>query len=71
MHRISGKQAMNFFHMHTNMPRTPGLRFGQEFMNTFYPDVVDPELFYETDKGVCWKIICDRYVDWEGVDTDV
>lgn len=41
-----------------------GLRFGQAFLNKFFPDVSDSELYYEENIGKCIMMI-DKYVDWE------
>jgi hypothetical protein len=42
--------------------RQPGqLRFGQAFLNRYYPRIVDPEVFYQTDPQVAYELIVDRY----------
>lgn len=42
----------------------PGhLRLGQAFMNEFYPEIADPEVYYETDNNAAWLLIVERYVE--------
>ena len=38
------------------------LRFGQAFLNERFPDIADPDLFYEEDDGKAWEMILDKYV---------
>ena len=40
-------------------------RLGQAFVNEFFTDQQDPDLFYEQDRNRAEKKIADRYVDWE------
>jgi hypothetical protein len=39
------------------------LRFGQAFMNKFYPQVACPEVFYEEDTKKAVGEIIDRFID--------
>lgn len=64
MHKVSGRQAMNFYR--TVDPTH--LRLGQAFLNRFFPTVIDSKLFYETDKNKAWKMIIEQYVDWESAE---
>lgn len=61
--KISTISYTDFYHDFHTGKKFPHQRFGQAFLNTIYPDVTDPELFYEenTDKAV--EIIFLRYVD--------
>lgn len=38
------------------------LRFGQAFLNHFYPTAVDPDLFYQENIGACIALILQKYV---------
>lgn len=40
------------------------LRFGQWWMNKFYPNYTNPELFYETDKVKCIVMIQSLLDEW-------
>jgi hypothetical protein len=40
----------------------PHLRVGQRFLNMFFSNVSDPELYYETDDSTCHELILHRYV---------
>ena len=43
----------------------PGsLRFGQAFLNTFFPEVKDPELFHKENASDCIVIIYNKYLDF-------
>ena len=42
----------------------PHERFGQAFLNIFYPDEIHPQLFYEENRSSCIAIIFDIYVDY-------
>lgn len=37
--------------------RDHNLRVGQWFMNTYYPHMVNNELYYCADANIAWKII--------------
>jgi hypothetical protein len=44
------------------MGNNPGkLRLGQAFMNKFYPEIADPEVYYEVDNDRAWVLIVERY----------
>lgn len=38
------------------------LRFGQMFLNEFYPSVSDPDIFYEEHPKVAYRKVHDKYV---------
>lgn len=48
----------------------PHQRFGQAFINKFYPNVMNPEgfandVFYETDSAIAWNLVAEKFVDFE------
>lgn len=40
----------------------PHLRLGQAFINTFYPSVIHPELFYCEDNHKAVEMIIEQYI---------
>lgn len=42
----------------------PHQRFGQAFLDQIYPDVVDPDLFYEENLEKALEVIHRDYVDF-------
>jgi hypothetical protein len=45
--------------------KNPVLRLGQAFLNKYFPDVVDSNLFYEEDAAKAEKIIWEHYIDYK------
>jgi len=45
-------------------------RFGQAFMNEFMNNVIDADVFYETDTTVAKRMILDRYVSFGSDDAE-
>lgn len=43
----------------------PHQRFGQAFLNEFYPNLACPELFYEEDGGKAQEYIFNNFINWE------
>jgi hypothetical protein len=42
----------------------PNLRLGQAFLNTFYPDIIHPELMEERENAKSIEIIYNTYVNF-------
>jgi len=40
----------------------PNQRFGQAFLNTYFPEVVDTELFYTENINVAIRTIFEKYL---------
>lgn len=52
----------NRFYLRYNRGEWNGLRFGQAFLNTYFPSVADPEVFYCTDRTSAYEKIFNKYV---------
>jgi hypothetical protein len=65
MQRIDGVIFDAWRWCHTGYPkyRDKGQRFGQAFLNEFFPDVVDPEVFHDKSLKEVLRLIEERYVD--------
>lgn len=63
--KITSKQLMDFTTEYYINRRTiyKELRFGQAFLNKFYPEIACPEIFYEEDSKKAVSLIIDRFVD--------
>jgi len=53
----------NNFKRQYYLGRYEGQRFGQAFLNQFFPDKKDPELFYSTDDRESERMIFERYMN--------
>lgn len=51
-----------FMYSFNASPERKQLRLGQAFLNKFYPEVIDTELFYMTDDITATEIILKKYV---------
>jgi len=60
--RINPKQMYEFMQKY-NLKLFPHERLGQAFINEFFVDKQDPDLFYEEDNYNAYMMIMDRYVD--------
>lgn len=49
----------DYYNSHTDYQHQ---RFGQAFLNKFFPTVTDPDLFYCEDLGVAENMICNKYL---------
>lgn len=41
------------------------LRWGQYFLNTYYPNESNPKLYYEENPDKAMDLIRKEYIDWE------
>ena len=42
------------------------MRAGQYMMNTLFPSVSDPDIFYEKDDNKAFEMFREKYVEYEG-----
>lgn len=63
-HTVHPKQMHEFMQKY-NQHLFPHERLGQAFINEFFTDKQDPELFYEEDNYDAYQIIMSKYVDWD------
>lgn len=63
-HAVHPKQMHEFMQKY-NQHLFPHERLGQAFINEFFTDKQDPELFYEEDNYDAYQIIMSKYVDWD------
>lgn len=67
--KITSKEFATFIREFFN-GNYPHQRFGQAFINKFYPNVMNPEgfandIFYGEDWTNVWNLIAERFVDFE------
>ena len=62
--KINVKQMYNFMEKY-NSTYLYDERLGQAFINEFFTDQQDPDLFYEEDNYKAYQRISTKYVDWE------
>lgn len=60
--KIEISEFMRFM-IEFHQDKYPHQRFGQAFINVMTNDVVDSDVFYETDQKVCIKKIMKKYVE--------
>lgn len=63
-HAVQPKQMYEFMKKY-NQHLFPHERLGQAFINEFFTDKQDPELFYCEDNYDAYQIIMSKYVDWD------
>ena len=61
MHKVTQKQINEFWWNWCDGPKI--LRFGQAFLNEFYPSIDDPDIFYEKDGPEAYYKAFDKYVE--------
>lgn len=64
--KIDWKTLMDFNIKYWTTRNNP-LRFGQQFLNEFYPEISCPEIFYEENAGKAVSLIVDKFVDLENL----
>ena len=62
MQRISSTEWIDF-NVEWIKGQHKGLRFGQAFLNTFFPQETNPDVFYEEDKVTAIAACYAQYVD--------
>lgn len=62
--KISVPEYNKFKIAYYNERAFPHERFGQAFLNKFYPDLVRPTLFYETNDRIAAQYICTHFVEY-------
>jgi hypothetical protein len=63
-HSVTPKAFTDFMRMY-NLKKFPHERLGQAFINEFFTDKQDPDLFYEEDNYDAYMTIMHKYVDWD------
>jgi len=63
--KISFKKFLNFCNRYWKK-EYPHLRFGQAFLNKFFPDISCSEIFYEENLDTAYYKISQKFVDWKG-----
>jgi len=63
-HVVQPQQMYEFMKKY-NQQLFPHERLGQAFINEFFTDKQDPELFYEEDNYDAYMTIMHKYVDWD------
>lgn len=61
MKKVTNEEAYQFYQEWEKNKNH--LRFGQAFLNHFFPDVVDSDLFYSESLEFSWGIIIVRYLE--------
>lgn len=64
MDKISFDEYMAWSRGYYNNLYNSSLRYGQSFLNNFYPSIADDELFYSRDAKTATSIIMDRYIQF-------
>lgn len=62
--KISFAEFQDFSHDYHFREKFPNLRFGQAFMNHFFPNVSCPELFYMENRKDAVQYIFNNFIDW-------
>lgn len=63
--KISSKEFADFVLKFYKDKKYPNQRFGQAFLNTYFPLIVYSELFYQENWAIAWNLITRRFVDFE------
>lgn len=63
--KISPRSMVEFVYNYNQDEKYQHLRFGQAFLNKFYPGLICGELFYMDDNSKAQKYVWDTFVDYE------
>lgn len=62
MNKISVQEFQQFI---LGWVGTGKLRFGQAFLQKFFPNIRDPDIYYEPSAYIARNIISERYVQYD------
>lgn len=63
--KISYTELRDFSAVYYRTDACKNMRYGQAFLNKFYPAVVDPNLFYQENDVAAVNMIFEKYVDFD------
>jgi hypothetical protein len=61
--RISAETYVEFERQYYDARKWPNQRLGQAFLNTHFPTIIDPDLFYQTNVHLARQRIYAEYVE--------